>query len=92
VEANSTGDQGSRRAVAPSGEDDDDDDYDDTSLFVCIAQQVCHFQAAGLLCVQRRFFDRAVTWRDKHSSRDTNTRQLKHIVQALGVCINLPVK
>jgi hypothetical protein len=26
VEANSTGDQGSRRAVAPSDDDDDDDD------------------------------------------------------------------
>jgi hypothetical protein len=29
VEANSTGGQGSRRAVAPSDDDDDDDDYDD---------------------------------------------------------------
>jgi hypothetical protein len=29
VEANSTGGQGSRRAVAPSGDDDDDYDYDD---------------------------------------------------------------
>jgi hypothetical protein len=27
VEANSTGGQGSRRAVAPSDDDDDDDDY-----------------------------------------------------------------
>ena len=26
MEANSTGGQGSRRAVAPSGDDDDDDD------------------------------------------------------------------
>jgi hypothetical protein len=30
VEANSTGDQGSRRAVAPSDDDDDDDDDDAT--------------------------------------------------------------
>jgi hypothetical protein len=29
VEANSTGGQGSRRAVAPSDDDDDDDDDDD---------------------------------------------------------------
>jgi hypothetical protein len=35
VEANSTGGQGSRRAVAPSDDDDDDDDDDDW----CIKQQ-----------------------------------------------------
>jgi hypothetical protein len=29
VEANSTGGQGSHRAVAPSDDDDDNDDYDD---------------------------------------------------------------
>jgi hypothetical protein len=29
VEANSTGGQGSCRAVAPSDDDDDDDDHDD---------------------------------------------------------------
>jgi hypothetical protein len=29
VEANSTGGQGSRRAVAPNDDDDDDDDDDD---------------------------------------------------------------
>jgi hypothetical protein len=37
VEANSTGGQGSRRAVAPSdgdGDDDDDDDDDDDCHFV----------------------------------------------------------
>jgi hypothetical protein len=32
VEANSTGGQGSRRAVAPSDDDDDDDDDDDMQL------------------------------------------------------------
>jgi hypothetical protein len=32
VEANSKGDQGSRRAVAPSDDDDDDDDDDVQSL------------------------------------------------------------
>jgi hypothetical protein len=32
VEANSTGDQGSRRAVAPS--DDDDDDDDDIYIYI----------------------------------------------------------
>jgi hypothetical protein len=31
VEANSTGDQGLRRAVAPSDDDDDDDNDDDDS-------------------------------------------------------------
>jgi hypothetical protein len=31
VEANSTGGQGSRRAVAPSDDDDNDDDDDDVS-------------------------------------------------------------
>ena len=33
MEANSTRDQGSRRAIAPSDDDDDDDDYD---YAVCI--------------------------------------------------------
>jgi hypothetical protein len=32
VEANSTGGQGSRRAVAPSDDDDDDDDNDVYSM------------------------------------------------------------
>ena len=33
MEANSTGGQGSRWAVAPSGDDDDDDDDGDTFIF-----------------------------------------------------------
>jgi hypothetical protein len=32
VEANSTGGQGSRRAVAPSDDDDDDDDDNDDDI------------------------------------------------------------
>jgi hypothetical protein len=34
VEANSTGGQGSRRAVAPSDDDDDDDDNDDRQWII----------------------------------------------------------
>jgi hypothetical protein len=43
VEANSTGGQGSRKAVAPSDDDDDDDDDDDELALRCKPEELAIF-------------------------------------------------
>jgi hypothetical protein len=42
VEANSTGSQGSRRAVAPSDDDDDDDETYGVSLLMSVTLILVH--------------------------------------------------
>jgi hypothetical protein len=68
VEANSTGGQGSRRAVAPSGDDDDDDD-DDEAAAVCV-QEVTDFTASCITGYQTEVSNLRISKRMPNSTSE----------------------